>query len=400
MRQQTVAIHSCMEEAGDRPFVPSAPAVEMAASFHYQSARDLTAVANGELDGFVYQRYGNPSASALHRQMAALERAGGALACSSGMAAMHIGLLTALRDRPPDVLAANVLFGQTFQLLQLMEQQGVIFRVVDPCDLGAVERALDPAKTGCLLLETISNPLLRVPALDSICEIARSRGVPVVVDATFTTPAIARALDSGADVVVHSATKYLAGHADVLGGVVLCRESNAEHMHELGRHLGPNLGPFQCFLATRGIKTLPMRVEEHSRNALHVARFLERHPRVGAVHYPGLDCHPDKAVSDRLFGRDSAGERMYGGVVSFEVRDADRAKAFRFMNALELVVRTLSLGDVHSLITHPATTTHRNMGAKRRQQLGIGENLVRLSVGIEDREDITADVLQALESLR
>ncbi len=400
MKQQTLAIHSCMQQAGSRPYVPSAPAVEMAASFHYGSARDLTAVANGELEGFVYQRYGNPSADALQRQMCALEASGTALACSSGMAAIHIGLLTALRDRPPTILAANVLFGQTFQLLQLMEQQGVIARVVDSCDLNAVKRALDTTDTGCVLVETISNPLLRVPALDSICEIAHDHGVPVVVDATFTTPALSRPLALGAAVVVHSATKYLAGHADVLGGIAACHEPNVEYMQELGRHLGPNLGPFQCFLATRGIKTLPLRMEQHCRNALQVAKVLEQHPRVGTVYYPGLDCHPDKSVAERLFNRNSDGETMFGGMVGFEVRDAGREGTFRFMNALKLVVRTLSLGDVHSLITHPATTTHRNIGAKRRKQLGIRDNLVRFSVGIEDPDDIAEDVVQALDSLQ
>ena len=399
MKQQTLAIHGCMDEAGDRAFVPSAPAVEMAASFHYRSARDLTAVANGELEGFVYQRYGNPSANALQRQMCALEASGTALACSSGMAAIHIGLLTALRNRPPTILAADVLFGQTFQLLQLMEQQGVIARVVDPCDLTAVARALDKTETGCMLVETISNPLLRVPPLDSICEIAHERGVPVVVDATFTTPALSRPTAVGADVVVHSATKYLAGHADVLGGIAACDEPNVEYMQELGRHLGANLGPFQCFLAIRGIKTLPLRMEQHCRNALRVARVLERHPKVDAVYYPGLERHPDRRVAERLFDRNSDGETMFGGMVGFEVRDAGKEGTFRFMNALKLVVRTLSLGDVHSLITHPATTTHRNMGAKRRHQLGIRDNLVRFSVGIEDPDDIVEDVVQALDSL-
>lgn len=399
MKQQTLAIHSCMQEAKNRIFVPSAPAVEMAASFHYRNARDLTAVANGELEGFVYQRYGNPSADALQRQMCALEAGDSALACSSGMAAIHIGLLTALRGRPPTILAANVLFGQTFQLLQLMEQQGVVTRVVDPCDLDALERALHKTETGCVLVETISNPLLRVLPSDSICEIAHGCGVPVVVDATFTTPALSRPLNLGADIVIHSATKYLAGHADVLGGVVASREPNVEYMQELGRHLGANLGPFQCFLATRGIKTLPLRMEEHCRNALHVAQVLERHPKVGAVYYPGLDGHPDKSVAERLFDCNADGETMFGGMVGFEVRDADQAQTFRFMNALQLVVRTLSLGDVHSLITHPATTTHRNIGEKRRKKLGIRDNLARFSVGIEDPNDIAEDVVQALDSL-
>ncbi len=399
MKLQTVAIHSCMEQAGDRPFVPSAPAVEMAASFHYQSARDLTAVANGELEGFVYQRYGNPTAAALQRQMAALDGADSAVACSSGMAAMHIGLLTALRDRPPSVLAANVLFGQTFQLLQMMEQQEVVTRIVDPCDLDALDRALADHEIGCVLVESISNPLLRVPPLDRLCEVAGRHGVPVIVDGTFTTPVLARPLALGADIVVHSATKYLAGHADVLGGIVACREGHSEYMGELGRHLGPNLGPFQCFLTTRGVKTLPMRIEEHCRNALALARALESHPAVSAVHYPGLEHHPDRAVAERLFQRDTDGQAMYGGIVSFELLDAGRSATFRFMNALQLVVRTLSLGDVHSLVTHPATTTHRNLGAGRRRKLGIGDNLVRFSVGIEAATDIVDDILQALDSL-
>lgn len=399
MKLQTLAIHSCMEEPGDRPYVPSAPAVDMAASFHYRSARDLTAVANGELEGFVYQRYGNPSAAALQRQMASIEGGGFAVACSSGMAAIHMGLLAALKDRPASVLSANVLFGQTFQLLQLMEQQGVVTRLVDPCDLEAVRAALGRGDVGCMLVETISNPLLRVPPLDSICELAHRHGVPVVVDGTFTTPVLSRPFEAGADIVVHSATKYLAGHADVLGGVAVCQQPNAEYMGELGRHLGPNLGPFQCFLTIRGIKTLPIRIEEHCRNALHVANVLQRHPRVGAIHYPGLDGHPDKHIAERLFDRDSAGRPMYGGIVTFEIEGADRSETFRFMNALRLVVRTLSLGDVHSLVTHPATTTHRNMGKARREKLGIHENLVRFSVGIEDSGDIAADVVQALDSL-
>ena len=400
MKQQTIAIHACARVAGEgERFVASAPPLETAASFHYRSAADLTAVANGEIQGFVYQRYGNPSADALQRQIAALDRASSALACSSGMAAMHIGLLTALRDRPKTILAANVLFGQTFQLMQLMEQQGFLAHFADPCDLAGFEVALDKTETGCVLIETVSNPLLRVPQIDAIAKMAAKRGVPLVVDATFAPPVMSRPLELGATVVVHSVTKYLAGHADVLGGMVACGEADAEYMQELGRHFGANLGPFQCFLTARGAKTLPMRMEEHCRNALIVAQALEKHPRVGAVHYPGLDSHPDRTVAERLFDRDTLGEAMCGGMVSFEVLDADQALTFQFMDALRLVVRTLSLGDVHSLVAHPATTTHRNLGAKRRLKLGIPDNLVRFSVGIEDPEDIVADVLQALEAI-
>ncbi|MCY4187239.1 MAG: aminotransferase class I/II-fold pyridoxal phosphate-dependent enzyme [Bryobacterales bacterium] len=399
MKQQTIAIHACARAAGESErFAPSAPPLETAASFHYRSAADLTAVANAEIEGFVYQRYGNPSADALQRQMAALDHASSALACSSGMAAMHIGLLTALRGRPKTILAANVLFGQTFQLLQLMEQQGFTARFADSSDLAGFEAALDRAETGCILVETVSNPLLRVTPIGEIARMAAKRGIPVLVDATFAPPVMNRPLEWGATVVVHSATKYLAGHADVLGGMVACGEAEAEYMQELGRHFGANLGPFQCFLTARGVKTLPMRMEEHCRNAMIVAKALERHPRVGAVYYAGLASHPDRALAEQLFDRDTEGALMCGGMVSFEVQDANQARTFRFLDALRLVVRTLSLGDVHSLVTHPATTTHRNLGEKRRQRLGIPDSLVRFSVGIEDPDDIVADVVQALES--
>lgn len=399
MKLDTTAIHACLPESEHAPFTGSAPTLELSASYHFRNARDMTAVANAELAGFVYQRYGNPTAAALHHQIEAIEGGGVALACSSGMAAMHAGLLTALQDRPKAILGANVLFGQTYQLLQLMEQLEIEARFVDPCDLSAVEEAATRRPVGCILIETVSNPLLRVPPLDAICELAKRLGAHVLVDATFTTPVINRPFEFGADVVVHSATKYLSGHADVLGGIALCRDDQGEFLGELGRHLGPNLGPFHCFLTSRGIKTLPLRMEEHCRNALHIARILEGHPRVERVHYPGLDSHPDKAVADRLFDRDSRGERMYGGMVSFELRDAGQDETFRFMNALKLVVRTLSLGDVHSLITHPATTTHRNLGEHRRRQLGINDNLVRFSVGIEDPDDIADDVVQAIGSI-
>ena len=398
MKPQTIAIHACLDDGDGKAFVPSAPPLETAASFHFRQARDLGAVANGDLDGFVYQRYGNPTSAALQRQVAALEAGASALACSSGMAAIHIALLAALRDRPRTVLTGSVMFGQTFQLLQLMEQQGVTTRFADPSDLTEFERELDKTETGCILIETISNPLLRLTPMDRLCELARSRGVPVVVDATFSTPALSRPLGQGADFVVHSATKYLAGHADVLGGITVCKEPDAEYMQELGRHLGTTLGPFQCFLTARGVKTLPMRMEEHCRNALRVARVLDSHPRVGSVLYPGLDHHPDRELAARLLDRDSDGAQMYGGMLSFELRDAGQEETFRFMNALQLVVRTLSLGDVHSLVSHPSTTTHKSLGPKRRQQLGIRDSLVRFSVGIEDPDDIIADVLQALDA--
>ena len=257
MKPGTLAIHGCAPERGDAPYAPSAPALEMAASFHYRRAADMTAVANGEMEGFVYQRYGNPTAAALHRQVAALEGGDSALACSSGMAALHIALLTALRDRPASILTANVLFGETFQLLQLLEQQDVTTRYADPCDPEAFETALKAADTGCILVETVSNPLVRVTPMDRICAIAKRYGTPVVADATFTTPILSRPLETGADIVMHSATKYLAGHGDVLGGVTICRAAHADWMQGIGPPFGTESGAVSFIFDDSGRQNAP-----------------------------------------------------------------------------------------------------------------------------------------------
>lgn len=399
MKLHSLAIHAGSQPMGESCFVSSVSPLDPSASFFYKSASNMAAVANGELEGYVYQRYGNPTAHALQQQIAALEGGNCAIATSSGMAALHIGLLTCLADRPKTILAANVLFGQTFQLLQMLEQQGIITSFRDPCNLGQFKSALEDGDYGCVLLESLSNPMMRVPAVDQICEMAHQQGVPVVLDATFSTPVLHQPLKASVDVVVHSATKYLSGHADVLGGIVLCQESLEETIRPLSRHLGAGMGPFDCFLTMRGIKTLPLRMEEHCMNARHIARILEEHPRVERVHYPGLDSHPDHEIAARLFAKGPDGKTLCGGMVSFELFEADTSLTFRFMNALKLVVRALSLGDIHSLITHPATSTHRNLGDKHRQGLGIGDNMVRMSVGIEDRDDIAEDLLQALKHL-
>lgn len=380
MKQSTLAIHSGL------PGLASVPPSSRSPDFP-----------NAGSDGDAHVR--ESAAEGLQRQIAALEGGDRALACSSGMAALYVALLAALSDRPRTILAANVMFGQTFRLMRLMGQQGVRAWLLDICNPDALKRALDALDVGCILFESISNPLLRVPPMDTICEIAQSRDVPVVVDATFTTPILNRPLDLGAAYTVHSVTKYIAGHGDVLGGIVACRSERAEGLDRLGSQLGASLDPFQCFLAMRGARTLPMRMEEHCRNARHVAAVLEDHRRVETLYFPGLEGHPDKAVAERLFASDRNGEAQFGGMISFELLEADESQVFRFMNALRMVVRTLSLGDVHSLVTHPATTTHRKLGPKRRRRLGIRDSLVRLSVGIEDPRDIASDLVQAMESL-
>ena len=324
--------------------------------------------------------------------MATLEGGDLAVATSSGMAALHLALLAAITDRRKSIVAANVLYGQTFTLLMnVLEPGGVDVSFADPCDLEAFKAAVAEAKPACVLVETMSNPLLRVPEIDRVTEIAHRHGALVIVDATFTTPVLMQPMKLGADFVIHSATKFLSGHGDVLGGVVVARDEHRAVLQALTRTLGPNLGPFEAYLAMRGIKTLPLRMERQCRNACRVAAWLSGHPRVEKVHFPGDPRHPDAAAIKRLLP-----DGLYGAVVSFEIKDAKEPDIFRFIDALQLVVGATTLGDVHTLVLYPVMSSHRDLAPKQRERLGIRENLLRLSVGIEAVEDIEADLDRAL----
>jgi len=299
---------------------------------------------------------------------------------------------TALTDRRASIVAADALYGaSTKLLLNVLEPRGVEVRFVDICNLEAVAAAVSQAKPGCILMETISNPLLRVGEIDKIAEIARAAGAALVVDNTFATPLIVRPLDLGANFSVHSLTKYLAGHGDVLGGVVVTDDAHFDCLRTLARIVGPVLGPFESYLSMRGIKTFPLRMERQCANACRVASWLGSHPSVARVHFPGDPAHADAAAIRRLFATG-----LYGAMVSFEIRDAGRPEIFRFLDRLKMVVRATSLGDVHSMILYPAMSSHRDLAPKHRQRVGIRDNLVRLSVGIEAAEDIIGDLDQAL----
>jgi cystathionine gamma-synthase/methionine-gamma-lyase len=227
--------------------------------------------------------------------------------------------------------------------------------------------------------------------VDRIAETARAAGAALVVDNTFATPLILRPLELGAHFSVHSLTKYLAGHGDVLGGAVVTDEVHFEPLRALSRAVGPVLGPHECYEVMRGIKTFPLRMERHCSNACRVASWLSTHPKIARVHFPADANHPDSATIHRLFA-----PNLYGGIVSFELKDAGQREVFRFMDALRLVVRGTSLGDVHSLMLYPVMSSHREVSPKHRERMGIREGLVRLSVGIEAPEDIIEDLEQAL----
>ena len=391
-------IHTQAVHAGDRkkagPHIPVTTPIHTAASYFYESMDQLDRVFGQEEHGYSYARYENPSNVALEELMTVLENGHGALACSSGMAAIQMAAVTALADRRKSVVAANALYGATVSLLlNVLEPTGVAVRFVDVCDMEALGAAVAEAKPGCILIETISNPLLRVGQIDRIAELARAAGAALVVDNTFATPLIMRPLERGANFSVHSLTKYLAGHGDVLGGVVVTDQHHLESLRTLSRAIGPVLGPFESYLTMRGIKTFPLRMERQCGNACRVASWLASHPRVERVYFPASPDHPDAAAIRRLFP-----PHLYGAIVSFELKGAGRAEIFRFMNALRLVVRATSLGDVHSMMLYPVMSSHREVSPKHRERMGIRDNLVRLSVGIEAPEDIIEDLDQALKS--
>jgi cystathionine beta-lyase/cystathionine gamma-synthase len=391
VKQHTKAVH-----AGDRKragsHIPVTTPINTAVSFFYENIEQLDRVFGREEPGFSYSRYDNPSNQALEQLCASLESGHGALACSSGMAAIHVALLTALTDRRKSVVAANALYGATVNLLMnVLEPLGVEVRFVDVCDLAETEKAIQEAKPGCVLMETISNPLLRVGQIDKIAALTKSAGAALLVDNTFATPLLARPLEMGANLVVHSLTKFLAGHGDVLGGVVISDEAHYETLRTLSRTFGPVLGPFESYLAMRGIKTFAVRVERQCTNACRVASWLAARPEIARVHFPADPAHPDAAAIRRMLP-----DGLFGAIVTFELKGAGRDDVFRFMNALQLVVPATSLGDVHSMMLYPAMSSHRELSPKHRERMGISDGMVRLSVGIESVEDIIADLEQAL----
>jgi cystathionine gamma-synthase/methionine-gamma-lyase len=391
MKTHTTAVH-----AGDRKktgrHIPITTPIHTAASFFYESMEQLDRVFGREEPGFNYSRYDNPSNAALEELCASLESGAGALACSSGMAAVHVALLTALTDRRKSVVAADAMYGASVALLMnVLEPLNVEVNFVDICDLDAVKGAIEEHKPGCVLMETISNPLLRVGQIDRIAEMSKSAGAALVVDNTFATPLLVRPLELGANLVVHSLTKYLGGHGDVLGGVVISDAAHYDTLRALSRMFGPVLGPFESYLAMRGIKTFAVRMERQCANACRVASWLAARPEIARVYFPADPAHKDAATVRRLLP-----QGLYGAIVSFELKDGGREEVFRFMNALELIVPATSLGDVHSMMLYPSMSSHREISPKHRERMGIRDGLVRLSVGIEAVEDIIADLEQAL----
>ncbi|MBS1823776.1 MAG: PLP-dependent transferase [Acidobacteria bacterium] len=391
MKIETKAVH-----AGDRKkssvAIPVTTPIYTAASYIYEEVDTLDKVFGREIPGDSYARYENPTNRALEELLTSLENGASALACASGMTAIQFALTTALIDRRKHIVAANALYGATIRMLQsIFEPLGVETTWVDISDFAAVEKAIAENKPGCVLMETISNPLLRVGDMQRIADLARAAGAALVVDNTFATPVMVRPLELGAHLVVHSLTKYLSGHGDVLGGAVISDESHAESLRALSRTSGPVLGPFESYLTMRGIKTFPLRFERQCQNACRVAQWLAAQPGIARVYYPADPKHPDAEVIRKQFP-----ENCFGAMISFELKDAAQPEVFCFMDKLKLVVRATSLGDVHTMVLYPTMASHRDVSPKQRQRMGIGDNLLRLSVGIESTDDIIDDLAQAI----
>ena len=340
----------------------------------------------GKHKGFEYSRSGNPTRAALEECLAGLENARHGLAFASGLAAETTLLL--LLSPGDHVVYMEDVYGGTYRLFdKVLQRFGLTFSAVDANDLNAVERSITPA-TKLVWLESPTNPLLRVVDIDAVSEVAHSRGAMVCVDNTFATPFLQQPLRLGADFVVHSSTKYIGGHSDVVGGAIVTNDDELEKGLRFHQNaVGAVPSPFDCWLLLRGIKTLALRVERQSLNAMEVATALEKNKAVKRVHYPGLASHPGHGVAGRQM-------RMFGGMVSFEV--ADEAKALRTLERLKLFALAESLGAVESLAEHPALMTHASMPSSERKRVGVGDGLIRLSIGVEDVADLIADLEFAL----
>jgi cystathionine gamma-synthase/methionine-gamma-lyase len=311
------------------------------------------------------------------------------------MAAIHAALLAAGAQAGTSVVSALDVYGATFTLLQrLLATLGVKVRAVNITELAEVEAALKETHARVLLAETISNPLLKVADVPSLAGLAHAHGAALIVDNTFASPFLFNPFQHGADYVVHSATKYIAGHGDVLAGVVAVSAENKNKLYELNKLVGGVLGPFEAWLALRGVKTLPLRMRQQCQNAAQIAERLRAHARIAKVNYPGLAEHPQHKLAQRLFEG-----RGFGGVLSFEIAGADQARIFRFMEALKVCLPATTLGDIYSLVLHPATSSHRSLTVEERARVGIPDNLVRLSAGIEATEDILGDIESALAKI-
>jgi cystathionine gamma-synthase/methionine-gamma-lyase len=359
--------------------------ISASTTFTYDSVEEVHAALGPDGRGFAYARNANPTVVALEEALALLEGAEAVVAFGSGMAAIHAALLGVGLESGDVVLAASDLYGVTRGLLAQLENLGVHTDFVNILDLEQVEQALTETRARVLYFESISNPLLRIPDVSELTRLAHSHRAIVVIDNTFATPYLFRPLALGADIVVHSATKYIAGHGDVTAGLVAGNRSYGKRIRDTRTIIGSILSPFEAWLTLRGVRTLPLRMARQADSALEIAHWLDRQDWVEHVYYPGLAAHPQHEIAHRQFsGR-------YGGMVAFDLAAGQR-ETLRFLDALQLIAPGTSLGDVESLVLYPPLSSHRGLTPGEQRTAGIGEGLVRMSVGLESPGDLIADL--------
>ena len=382
---RTRLVHGGMRRS---PLGETCEALWLTSGFTYSQAEDAEGRFADRMPGFMYSRVGNPTVRTFEERMMLLEGAEEAAATATGMAAVNAALMCQLRAGSR-VVAGRCLFGSCHYILtEILPRFGVEVELVDGPDLEAWRLALS-RPTNAVFLETPGNPTLELVDIAAVAKLAHAAGARVIVDNVFATPVLQHPLELGADIVVYSATKHIDGQGRCLGGIILCDAAfKKDHLQNYLKHTGPALSPFNAWTLTKGLETLDLRVREHVANAMTIAGFLESHPKVRRVLYPGLPSHPQHELARRQM---SAG----GGLVAFYV-GGGRERAFAVLNRLKLIAISNNLGDAKSLVTHPCSTTHSRIPEAERRQLGIDEDLVRLSVGLESPEDLMADLDQAL----
>jgi cystathionine beta-lyase/cystathionine gamma-synthase len=395
-----LSIATQLVHAGERRAVPQGvPAVTpiyATSTFVYERMEDVDRIIDGEVQDYVYSRYGNPTVAALEEAMTVIECGTFAHAFGSGMAALHAALLACDLGPGAVVLASEDLYGATIDLLfNVFGAFGVKTVQVDFSDADLLRKKAEELKPRVLIGETLSNPLLKVLDVKACAGIAHANGARLIVDNTFATPVICRPLELGADLVVHSATKYLGGHADATGGVVVAKEEfDRPALFSAVTLVGGILSAWEAHQILRGIKTLSLRLEKQCGNASKLAEWLSLRDEVETVYYPEFGHGREIDVTYQ-----NLHQPYFGAVVTMRLKDDTKQAAYDFLNALRLCTRAASLGDIFTGITHPATATHREMSPARRRKLGITDGLIRISAGIEDVNDIIADIDQALNSL-
>jgi methionine-gamma-lyase len=389
LRFETEVIHSSYRPNEHQDSL--VPPLYQTSTFTFASAEQGESRFAGQEEGFIYSRLGNPTVKILEERIAVLEQGEAGLAFSSGMAAVS-AVLVALTKTGDHILCSKGVYGCTFGLLELLKEKYGIehdFSLMESAE--ALRQEIRP-NTACIYIETPINPTMKLVDLEMVAEVANNKGIPVVVDNTFCSPYIQTPLTLGCDVVIHSATKYICGHGDVIAGLVIGKKDFIRQVSRTTqKDIGGIISPFDAWLLLRGIKTLPVRMERHSENAIKLYEFMKRHPKIEKVYFPGDPEHQDHSIAKKQMKRP-------GGLISFTIKGT-KETAQQFMNKLQLIKIAVSLGDAETLIQHPATMTHAVVPEEERRKMGIDHTLLRLSVGLEAWKDIQEDLEQALDRI-